>query len=452
MSVPPADPGILAPWMSRQRWFSNKAAVPVVHEVGRFELDSSEPGVEIAVHLLLDDAGHAPALYQVPLTYRSRQVAELEGAMVGELGSRFVYDGPHDAAFTTALLALIADQREARGDGVWAMGRRTTDVIGAPIASRVLIGEQSNTSIIYELGDAAPPVICKLFRALHHGENPDVELQTALALAGSEAVPSSFGNVIADWSDRRQPGGRARGHLAFAQEFLAGASDAWRVALASAAAGEDFSDAAREIGIATAGAHATLAVALPSEPTRPSDIASAIEQMHGRLATAIAEVPGLAVHAPAIRGILDSAAQTSWPPRQRIHGDLHLGQVLAVPGRGFMLVDFEGEPLRPMHERGALDAPLRDVAGMLRSFDYVGGSLAMEGREAPVQWAPNARAAFLDGYARASGDELAQHSALLNALELDKALYETVYEARNRPAWVGIPVNAIERLAARSLM
>jgi predicted trehalose synthase len=149
--------------------------------------------------------------------------------------------------------------------------------------------------------------------------------------------------------------------------------------------------------------------------------------------------------------ILQQAASADWPPLQRIHGDLHLGQVLAVPERGWVFVDFEGEPLRPMEERSALDSPLRDIAGMLRSFDYVAGSLAVSGspRDA-TGWAARARAAFGSGYSATAGGGIQVDGALVDAFELDKALYETVYEARNRPAWLPIPVAAIERLTARA--
>ena len=450
MIVPPAEPGFLAPWMAHQRWFANKGRLPALEEVGRFEFRSPEPGVAIGTHLLLDRTAAGPVLYQVPLTYRSAPLPGREAAMVGMLGATYVYDAPHDPAYTAALLAFIAGDAEADGDGTWAKGRCTTERVTPGLVSRVLTGEQSNTSIVFEPAGEGTPVICKLFRALHDGDNPDVELQTVLAGAGS-TVPHSIGHVIADWRDRGRDSGRARGHLAFAQEYLAGARDGWTVALEAAAAGRDFAADARAIGIATAGVHATLAATMPTAPTGREEIDATLEQMEGRLEAAIAEVPGIRTHAASIRAILEFARTAAWPAQQRIHGDLHLGQVLTVPDRGWVLVDFEGEPLRPMAERSRLDTPLRDVAGMLRSFDYVAGSLSAQGRPAPEDWAPGARSAFEGGYAEASGCDIRENRAVLDALELDKALYETVYEARNRPTWLRIPVAAIERLSARSL-
>ncbi len=445
MTAPHASLDFLAPWMTGQRWFANKGALPVLEEIGSWEYASPEPGVRVVTHLLLDHTVGKPALYQVPLTYRP---AALPVGLVGEFEGSFVHDGPHDPAYTAALLAFIASGSEATGDRTWAIGSHTAGTVARGLVSRVLTGEQSNTSIIFE-APGATPLIVKLFRALHDGENPDVVLQTALALAGSDAVPHPVGHIVAEWDDRGEASGRARGHLAFAQEFLPGVQDAWRVALAAAEAGTDFSTEARELGIATASVHATLAVSLPSSPATREEIDATVAQMNGRLAAAIAEVPALAEYGAALREEFAQAALVPWPAQQRIHGDLHLGQVLKVPGKGWVLVDFEGEPLRPMRERSRPDSPLRDVAGMLRSFDYVAGSLAVAGLPGGAEWASVARAAFIDGYVEASGRDLRDDRVLLDAFEVDKALYETVYEARNRPSWVEIPVAALRRLSAR---
>jgi maltokinase len=449
MTTPQASLGLLAPWMTRQRWFANKGALPVLEEIGSWEYSSPEPGVRIVTHLLLDKTAGKPALYQVPLTYRAEPLLPVS-ALVGELDGAHVYDGPHDPAFTAALMAVISEGAELAGDRSWVIGRHTAGTVAQGLSSRVLTGEQSNTSIIFE-APGATPLIVKVFRALHDGDNPDVVLQTALALAGSDAVPHPIGHIVAEWDDRGEASGRARGHLAFAQEFLPGVEDAWRVALSAAEAGVDFSQEGRELGIATAGVHATLAATMPTSIPSRDEVGAVIDQMHGRLAAAIGEVPALAEYAPALREVFDRAALAPWIAQQRIHGDLHLGQVLKVPGRGWVLVDFEGEPLRPMRERNRLDSPLRDVAGMLRSFDYVAGSLAVAGLSGGTEWATAARTSFVAGYSEASGHDLREARAIVDAFEVDKALYETVYEARNRPTWLAIPVAALQRLSSRSL-
>ncbi|MDO7881639.1 maltokinase N-terminal cap-like domain-containing protein [Salinibacterium soli] len=458
MTIPPAEPGsgadlsLVGEWMASQRWFANKGARPMLEEIGRWEL-SAPAGARFVTHLLLDHTPGKPLLYQVPLSYRRDPLPGVEP--IGRVGDDWVVDAPRDPGYVAALLRMLAAGAEVAGADTWARGGRNPaavpfDADSPALTSRVLSGEQSNTSIVAEwTGTGAVPVICKIFRAIHHGDNPDVELQGALAAAGSPVVPRAVGHVVAEWSDRGRPSGRARGHLAFAQEFLPGAHDAWRVAIESAAAGEDFSARARALGVATAGVHATLSAALDSRPADQADIEDTLESMARRLETAIAEIPALAPHRSALEDVLRLARSTSWPALQRIHGDLHLGQVLDVPGRGWVMVDFEGEPLRPMVERNRLDNPLRDVAGMLRSFDYVAGSLAVTGGIDASEWARAARAAFAEGYGEASGDDLGERHALVDAFEADKALYEAVYEVRNRPEWLPIPVAGIERIAAR---
>lgn len=432
--------------MMTQRWFANKGATPVLEQIGALSFEPREDGVQVVTHLLLDHTVGKPALYQVPLTYRAEPLSN-SAALVGRFNGAWVYDAPYDPAYTRALLDTIAHGTESRGDRAWAIGKRTASQVGAALVSRVLTGEQSNTSIIFE-HEGETPVICKVFRALHDGENPDVVLQTVLAQSGSTAVPSPVGHILAEWDDRGEVSGRATGHLAFAQEFLPGVQDAWRVALAAAGAGTDFSTQARTLGIATAGVHATLAASMTTSEVTAADIAAIVESMRGRLAAAIIEVAELERFAPAIREVFDRAALAQWPAQQRIHGDFHLGQVLSVPNHGWVLVDFEGEPLRPMKERSRLDSPMRDIAGMLRSFDYVSGSLAVGGATPSPTWSARARAAFEEGYGEASGRDIRHSRALVDAFELDKALYETVYEARNRPGWLSIPVDAIERLCA----
>jgi len=254
--------------------------------------------------------------------------------------------------------------------------------------------------------------------------------------------------VLGEWPDSGRPDGRARGHLAVAQEFLADTEDAWRVALAAARAGHDFAGEARDLGAATAEVHQVLAAALPTVPADPAAKRALLTGMRSRAEQAVRTLPSLAAAADRIDAVLSAAEADDWPPFQRVHGDYHLGQVLSVPGRGWVLLDFEGEPLRPMAERSEPDTPLRDVAGMLRSFDYVAGTLELEDDDPSGRaWADTARAAFLEGYAAELGTPLTPHARLLAALELDKALYECVYEVRNRPAWLPIPERAVHRLA-----
>jgi predicted trehalose synthase len=441
---------VIAEWMARQRWYQAKGAEPALSVVA--SLEGGAPGVRVTVFLLLDEAPAEPLLYQVPVVFRPAELPESRNALIGEVDGRFLYDGPHDPAYVELLVRTIADGGRLEGSGARALGEPAIDP-GTPRSSRVFSGEQSNTSIVVDVeGGPLPQVIVKVFRLIHHGENPDVTLQSGISAAGSDRVPRSFGVLTGSWPDPGRTDGVAVGHLAAVQEFLPGSEDAWRVALQAAAAGEDFSERARALGEAVAEVHETLASVFPTVQTTQAEIDAAVAVMRSRLATATAEVPQLAAHRAAVEGVYARAARGSWPALQRIHGDLHLGQVLWNERRGWILIDFEGEPLRTMAERTRPDMALRDVAGMLRSFDYVAGSLGQDGGDTASvgSWATAGRQAFSAGYGTRSGTDLDAHRDVLDAFELDKAVYETLYEARNRPAWLGIPLAAVERLVGES--
>lgn len=446
----------LPAWMARQRWYTGKGTEPRLERVGGLRLQDPAGDVGIEVHLVRDLGGASPVLYQVPLTYRGAPLAGHDDALVAtaehsDLGTRWVYDACHDPVGAAALLRAVTEELELAPDGPPGTGRARGHRTGLLPAltvrgSRVLSGEQSNTSVIYDTVDPDDgeerPVILKLFRVLHPGRNPDVEVQQALAHAGSTRVPRPVGDLLGQWP-AADGGHQLSGHLALAQEFLPGAPDAWRVALGALERGEDLAPRARALGEATAEVHATLAAVLPTAEPDDAARAETLRGWRARYATACEHVPDLARRAEEVDALLQAGASAWWPRLQRIHGDYHLGQVLDVPGRGWVLLDFEGEPLRPLAERTHPDLPQRDVAGMLRSFDYAAGSVpAAHGQE----WAHRAREAFLDGYAHISRSDPRDEPALLHALELDKALYEVTYEARNRPDWLHIPLAGVERI------
>ena len=466
-SITPTKLELLTGWIGSQRWYAGKGTTPQPRRLFSWRLDDPEGEVGIESIILADDSSSPPVVYQVPLTYRSAPLAGAAAALVGVvehsvLGTRYVYDAPHDPVFAERLFALATGQAQAASSSANDTVEETVTGTGTPnglrlTSSRVLTGEQSNTSIISIAVDEAGaehPVITKVFRALADGDNPDVILQGALASAGCTCVPASLGAVAGSW-----PGAdgdsTAHGHLAFVQEFLPGAQDAWREALVAAGRGEDFTEQARTLGAATAQVHAILRDTLPAEAAEAADegrIAETIEEMRTRFRSALAEVPDLQAHAVGIDGLYAAAAAASWPDFQRIHGDYHLGQVLDVPERGWVLLDFEGEPLRPLAERNRTDQPLRDIAGMLRSFDYAGGSVEQQNRgESARDWVTATQEAFLAGYTEESGHDPRDAGPLLSAYIVDKALYEVVYEARNRPDWLTIPLAAIDRLLPTAL-
>lgn len=451
-------------WLPGQRWYAGRGPA-TLRLLGSVSLADPlrEPGVRfITVAVLLDASTEPPVVYQVPLVIRTVDSHIDARGYIGSYATRSgrvaVVDGPHDPALGRALLALVAGERTAVGPA----GRRGAVAYGLSMpgsrigrirSSRVLQGEQSNSSIVFETedpdsGEQSPPLIMKIFRMLHGGEHPDATVQAALTAGGSPRVPPSYGQVSAQWPDPREPGGRATGHLAFVQEYFAGVEDAWRIALRASEAGEDFAAPARSLGRATAETHRALREALPVAPPTHERVRAVLEGMREQFGYAARLVPALAEREERAARVFAEAEGAQWAPFQRVHGDYHLGQVLAVPERGWVLLDFEGEPLRPLRDRNAPDQPARDVAGMLRSFDYVAGVTSAR------SWAQRARAAFLDGYL----EELQEASAsrergvdprLLTAYELNKAAYEIVYEASCRPAWLHVPLGAAMRLLGR---
>jgi 1,4-alpha-glucan branching enzyme len=462
-TLAPTKTELVTGWMPRQRWYHGKGHAPRLQRVGGFRFEDPAGQVGIETILFADTAVSPAVVYQVPLTYRGAPLDGADAALLGTtehsvLGRRWVYDAPRDPVYVAQLMETIltsgvSDEAQASvGSNALAVGATTGSWSGTVASSSVLTGEQSNTSIICRMsapgGGPAEPFIVKVFRTLQDGDNPDVVVQSALTQAGSHRVPLAIGNLSGAW-DSPDGGPESHGHLAFAQEFIPGVEDAWRVALVAAASGTDFTARARDLGVVTAEIHTALAQALGTTQVTPEAREALVASMRQRYAAAVALVPELASQEAAFERVVASVRDTAWPPLQRIHGDYHLGQVLDVPERGWVALDFEGEPLRPLAERVQPDLTQRDVAGMLRSFDYAAGSVALaDSRIDATAWARACRQAFLDGYASVAGKADADAVALTRALELDKALYEVVYEARNRPTWLPIPLGAVGRLTS----
>jgi maltokinase len=236
------------------------------------------------------------------------------------------------------------------------------------------------------------------------------------------------------------------------QPFVQGAADGWELALRELAKGEDFSAEAHALGRATAEVHTALARALPTVTLGHQQLQLLVDGMIERLEAAVQAVPALRPHAPGLRSAFtalgDLAAEGSTWTAQRIHGDLHLGQCLRSAAGHWSLIDFEGEPSKPLSERRLPQPTARDIAGMLRSFDY-----AAHSTDLPVPgWAEACRAAYCTGYAEVSGVDPRTDPVLLRAYETDKAIYEVVYEARHRPDWLQVPMAAVARYATTDLI
>ncbi len=464
-TLTPSKLDLVHAWIGQQRWYNATGSEPALTRVGSYRF--VDPAGEVGIETLLiadtsgGDGGTDAVLYQVPLTYRGAPLAGAESALVGTmqhsvLGTRWVYDAPHDPAYVAELVrTIVTGGREAdRSDGVVEVTVRgdgaASEAAPRLVSARVLSGEQSNTSIICQVEGAGLPsdVIVKVFRTLAAGDNPDVTVQGALAATDPGLVPAPVGSLRGTWPSAA---GSVSGHLAVAQAFVPGVRDAWRVALEVCRAGTDFTPTARALGRVTARIHGALATAFGTTVATASARTALLDSIRSRYAVAVTAVPALAAHQGAVEATLDTVATMEWPALQRVHGDYHLGQILYLGAKDVLAIDFEGEPLRPLAERTVPDLALRDVAGMVRSFDYVAGAVRMEAGGLERQdWADTCRDAFLAAYRETIPGGGPTDTAMLAALELDKALYEVGYEARQRPAWLPIPRQAVERLLAEA--
>lgn len=426
----------LTEWLPRQRWYTGKAARPRLRLLTTHPRPATDGARRIEVLVVADDASTPVVVYQVPVVTRASAPATTS-AVIGRTDAGFLIDGAQDRAYTGVLW------EEVRVGGT-----------PAPDA-HLLRGEQSNSSVVFR-SPGETPVICKIFRQLQPGTNPDIEIQSALSAAGSPHVPPVIGSTTASWSDPAT-GAPVTGSAAFAQEFIADGEDGWIIALRSCAEGASFVTDAAALGRATADIHRDLADRFGAAPADAATRSAARSVWQRRADIAATEVPSLARHRGSFATVFDAAADVEWPAQQRIHGDLHLGQVLRSADLGWLFLDFEGEPMRPIAERRAADSPWRDLAGMLRSFDYAAGAQALRSpgdphmtvfAAEPHAWSRAARAAYIAGYSELHGDTAT--GPLLAAFELDKAIYEAIYEARNRPEWLSIPLASIDRLLGES--
>ncbi|MCD1145858.1 1,4-alpha-glucan branching protein GlgB [Kocuria sp. LUK] len=496
---------LLRRWLPRQRWFPfAEAEDAALRIVAQLRLPGAPEGTEARILLVAAEHGERTELLQVPLTFRHEPLPGADRFLVGELtaahdeeagepadatapagGLRalreraaragravaqrtglpvpgaeeapagpWVHDGVGDPAFVGPALELLRHGGEAGGGplGLTVTGAHGGAVrVGWPVEDagqvRVISSEQSNSSVILTppAGAAdAVPVIVKFFRVVGEGANPDVEVGRELTELGCPAVPRTVG-----WLDARWRSGIAarEGQLAVATEFLAGSADAWAQAVAAAERGEDFTEEADQLGRATARVHHDLARAFGSEAPDDDERARLLGGLADRIRWARAETGTLfedrAAELDAVLAALDRVQDL--PELQRIHGDYHLGQVLRSAEGEFKILDFEGEPLRPIEERTRPDVPLRDVVGMLRSFDYAAAFAARAGARDAEAWGREVAEAFRTGYERVAGRRVDTGSPLFLALWLDKALYEVVYEQRNRPDWVEVPAAAVRR-------
>jgi trehalose synthase-fused probable maltokinase len=392
-----------------------------------------------------------------------------------------VQEGLEDEEFRRALGDAVTQGTALEGTRVrWVVDQVAGFADDLP-SPRMAGAEQSNTSLIF--GDRA---IMKLYRRLEPGEHPDAEIARFLT---TRAHFSHTPELLATARFESPNGSEV---AAILQRFLPGSRDAWRVALdrgreafgAEAATGIPFIVEAQTLGTVTRDMHLALASdesdpAFAPEPASHADVVRwgdavresadrALDLLDrgravGTLSSEFAsDVDDVLARREALRGLVDewiAGMGDDAGSRIRHHGDYHLGQVLHAADGEFMVIDFEGEPARPLEERRAKHSPLRDVAGMMRSFAYAAATCAEEAREElgdrdamtrAQRWERELRDAFMRGYlpeGREHPPFLPQSRArldiLLTLFEAEKVLYELGYELNNRPTWVWIPLRGL---------
>jgi len=445
---------LLKEWMPEQRWFAGKGRVLSTVDTTAIEL-SQDPQVEL--HLVYVGYGDGGTdVFIVPLSRHADRNDQLERILVGEVGEdpRWVYDAMRDRKVTPVWLELFAAGHHHKQ---LRFHLEPGAEVPLDLPGDIVSTEQSNSSLVY--GESA---ILKLFRRLEPGLNPDVEIHDALHTRNNPHVAPLLGFVAIEGDQAK---GQEDGTIAMLQTFLPAASDGWSLAAASIRdlyaegdlhpdeVGGDFASESYRLGEATASVHADLAAVLPTGVLDADQVSGVVTGMNDRLGAALDVVPALLPYADSLRARFAALAELHEIPGQRVHGDYHLGQVLRTY-QGWTILDFEGEPARPLAARRGLDSPLRDIAGMLRSFDYAARHLLVDGptdtqlEYRANEWAGRNRQAFCDGYASVTGSDPGEQSTLLHALETDKAVYEAVYEARNRPHWLPIPLGSLAKLAA----
>ena len=455
--------------LSHQRWFGDKGrSIATVEILDHTRVEGDVPELVIAIlRVAFTDGG--TRMYHAPL-------------LVDEGSTRDAYA---EVMRLGALGELMASGTTLNGDhGTFHFGGPGLDPLSPPgRSSRAVGAEQSNTSLVLD-----DDIIIKLFRRVDMGPNPDLELNRLLTNEGFEYVPAQVGEIIYEGVIDSE---EVAIDLAIAQRFVHDATDGWTEALGHVhalfdsvetdsppddipAAAEGLSaeilDRIEQLGDVTAAMHVLLAREdidpdFVPEPLDPSDLKEAVEGVRRSVTDLIAAgVSELEELREAIDERIDAATALGEEigMKTRIHGDYHLGQVL-LTGREWLIIDFEGEPARPLEERRQKQTALRDVAGMVRSFSYAALVPLFERTEPGSEerdrlqpwaraWETLARDRFLSAYTRSAheGHYLpSDRDALGRALDLfilEKALYEVGYERNHRPHWIDIPLHGIRRL------
>ncbi|MDO5719439.1 MAG: hypothetical protein Q4P05_01755 [Actinomycetaceae bacterium] len=430
---------VIGDWLYSQRWFPGSVgdSVRLVANIDLSSLsaplDDNGDSTDVLEPVWISIIEVGETFIQVPLAFTD---VKPDFGVIAQVRGAWLVDGCYSPAFLRAWVRRAHDSGSLYPVDPQRADEVRDDLVRHAEHTRVLTGEQSNTSVVF---DSQFACVLKILRVVHCGIHPELEITTALGKAGWPHVAAPVAYLEEKISVPELS--KTPVVLGIAGTLVREARDGFELFVEIASRAEDPSPLARELGQVTAGLHQQLAETLGvHERLNPAELR---DRLQVNLAASAAEVPQLRqTHLierleTTIAGIGDL---DELPATIRIHGDYHLGQTLY--GRdGWCVLDFEGEPLRPLAERRAPDLALRDVAGMLRSFDYAGAKAQVD-----AWWVDHARNAFIAGYTADGGfGEVEQK--LIQALEIEKAAYEAVYEYRLRPDWISIPLSALERLA-----
>jgi trehalose synthase-fused probable maltokinase len=444
----------LADWVTSQRWFSSKLRdVREFNVLDLIVLSAANPVVAIVIAEARFGAG-THDLYQLPIAVRPASSHWKQG-VICSTADAVVYDAMVDEAADAVLAEHFAaatsiERPHGRVRFHWEPGA------GVPAAHprvRTIGVEQSNTSIVLD-----ERLVLKVFRRVQAGINPELEMLRFLAA-------HDFFNIAALAGWYGYSGELMDATLGVVQPFIEDARDGWDLALDALAEGDaGFLERLGRLGSVTGRMHAVLGSDpgdpdfAPEEPTvemlalLSATLDEQIERLFDELPSDVPAIAQIAGRGEEVRGHLQSLSHVGVGGRLiRIHGDYHLGQTVHGP-EDWIVLDFEGEPGRPLVERRRKRSPLRDVAGMMRSFAYAASAVSLlRGAEVPEGWEQEARERFLDGYMSEIDHAILPAGAsavskLLAIFELERAIYELRYELNNRPDWVAIPVACITRL------
>jgi len=453
-AIDAVDEQALADFITSQRWYGSKSrAITRASVIDTVPLRSAAPGCSIA----LVEARFQPGThetYQVLLGRRPTGESH-PGQRIDEAGGWTVYEGLADPAFPRELVRLMeAGATVAGGEG--AVELRLVEgqppLPQGPLEARAIEGEQSNSSIVLD-----EAVILKVYRRLEAGINPELELLRFLTV-------HDFANVAALRGWYQYSGLPLEATLGILQDYVESHDDGWSLVLDKLGSEPDeLLGQIRRLGEVTGTMHTLLGSDSGDTNFAPEDagaesLAMLVASVDAEIERVFLDLPELDALGPIagrgedLRDQLRALSHAGSLGRMiRHHGDYHLGQVLWT-GDDWIVLDFEGEPARSLTERRQKRSPLRDVAGMLRSFAYVSSAAPMlRGGGAPGEFERRLRAEFLAGYLDQvdtnllpSGREAVER--LLTVFELEKAVYELSYELDNRPEWIGVPVASIERM------